>query len=50
MHTAELLKARATAFIKANAAEVTSTQGWRDLCRNHPDLVGVLLVTVLVNQ
>jgi hypothetical protein len=42
LHHAERLKARAIAFIKANAAAVTKTEGWCDLCRSNPELVGDL--------
>jgi hypothetical protein len=45
LHGAERLKERATDFIKANAAAVTKTAGWRDLCRNDPKFMGALLVT-----
>jgi hypothetical protein len=45
LHGAELLKKRATAFIKANAAAVTKTAGWRDLCRNQPEFVGTLVTS-----
>jgi hypothetical protein len=48
LYGAELLKARAIAFIKANAAAVTKTEGWLDLCRANPELVGEL-VTVMHN-
>jgi hypothetical protein len=49
LYGAELLKARATAFIKANAAAVTKTEGWRDLLQNNSELVGVLVTAVLAN-
>jgi hypothetical protein len=44
LYGAELLKARATAFIKANAAAVTKTEGWLDLCKAIPELVGELVI------
>jgi hypothetical protein len=49
LYGAQVLKARATAFIKANAAAVTKTEGWRDLLRVNPELLGDLFTAVLAN-
>jgi hypothetical protein len=49
LYGAQILKARATVFIKANAAAVTVTEGWRDLLRNNSELVGALVTAVSGN-
>jgi hypothetical protein len=50
MHTAERLKARATAFFKANATEAIMTEGWNDLLRENPTLVGPLVAAALATN
>jgi hypothetical protein len=43
---AQLLKTRATAFLKANAVDVVKTDGWHSLLHVDPNLVSALVATI----
>jgi hypothetical protein len=46
LHGAQLLKTRATLFLKAHAVDVVRTEGWRKLLQGNPSLVSALFAAV----